>query len=77
MALDAFGRWACPACQLTPAWHSPGAVTHSTRELRRRKLAGEDLSLSHEAMAIAIAEHDLILDVAGAANHGRHRAGAR
>src|SRR5206468_941208 len=74
--LDAFTRWACPACQDTARYHTPRPVAHYHPEVRRRKLAGQDVPASAETTAGAIIEHDLILDVA-AARYGRHAGGAR
>ena len=70
--LDAFGRWACPACQDTPAYWSPRPVTHFHPEVGRRRHAGQDVPPHAEATAIAIVEHGLLRDVArAAARHAR------
>ena len=74
--LDSFGRWCCPACKDTPAYWSPRQLACYHPEVRRRKLAGQDVPASAEATAGAIIEHDLIRDVA-AARHGRHAGGTR
>ena len=70
--LDAFGRWACPACQDTPAYWSPRPVTHFHPEIGRRRHAGQDVPPHAEATAIAIVEHGLLRDVTrAAAKHAR------
>ena len=70
--LDAFGRWACPACQDTPAYWSPRPVTHFHPEVGRRRHAGQDVPPHAEATAIAIVEHGLLRDVTrAAAKHAR------
>jgi len=70
--LDAFGRWACRACQDTPAYWSPRPVTHFHPEVGRRRHAGQDVPPHAEATAIAIVEHGLLLDVTrAAAKHAR------
>jgi hypothetical protein len=74
--LDLFLRWCCPACAGTPAYWSPRPVAHYHPEVRRRKLAGQDVPPSAEATAAAIIEHDLIVDVHDAARRYRHAAGA-
>jgi hypothetical protein len=83
--LDTFTRWACPACQQTPAYHSPRPVAHSHPELRRLRKAGKPVSQPvaravldsdpyGQAAAQAAAEWDLIAAAAAAANHGKHAA---
>lgn len=83
--LDTFTRWACPACQQTPAYHSPRPVTHSHPELRRLRKAGKPVNepvaravLGNdpygEFAARAAAEWDLVAAAAAAANHGKHAA---
>lgn len=52
--LDAFARWACPACQATARYHAPHAVTHSHPVLRRRHRAGQAASEA-EAQALLAA----------------------
>ena len=37
--LDAFDRWACPACQLTPAWHARYTVTLYDDQAAQARLA--------------------------------------
>ena len=70
--LDAFGRWACKACQDTPAYWSPRPVTHFHPEVGRRRHAGQDVPAHAEATAIAIVEHGLLRDVTrAAAKHAR------
>jgi hypothetical protein len=70
--LDAFSRWACRACQDTPAYWSPRPVTHFHPEVGRRRHAGQDVPPHAEATAIAIVEHGLLRDVArAAARHAR------
>jgi len=70
--LDAFGRWACRACQDTPAYWSPRPVTHFHPEIGRRRHAGQHVPPHAEATAIAIVEHGLLLDVTrAAAKHAR------
>jgi hypothetical protein len=70
--LDAFGRWACKACQDTPAYWSPRPVTHFHPEVGRRRHAGQDVPPHAEATAIAIVEHGLLRDVTrAAAKHAR------
>jgi hypothetical protein len=70
--LDAFGRWACRACQDTPAYWSPRPVTHFHPEIGRRRDAGHDVPPHAEATAIAIVEHGLLRDVTrAAARHAR------
>jgi hypothetical protein len=76
-ALDLFLRWCCPACQDTPAYWSPRQPAHYHPEVRRRKLAGQDVPPSAEATATAIIEHDLIVDVHDAARRYRHAAVTR
>jgi hypothetical protein len=77
--LDAFTRWACPACQGTPAYRSPYPVTHSHPELRALRKAGQPVDEPvaravlgsdprGELAAVTVAEHDLICDVAAAAS---------
>jgi hypothetical protein len=74
--LDLFVRWCCPWCKDTPAYWPARPVAHYHPEVRRRKLAGQDVPPSAEATAAAIIEHDLIVDVHDAARRYRHAAGA-
>jgi hypothetical protein len=67
--LDAFDRWGCPACQLTPAWHARYTVTLWAEGAGWARLHHDP---DAEWGAIAIAEQDLIRDVADAAKQGRH-----
>ena len=73
--LDAFARWACPACQGTPEYRTPYGVIQWDPD-------AADAYLGHdrqgEARHRAAAELDLILDVAAAVSPGpgRHAAGA-
>jgi hypothetical protein len=68
--LDAFDRWGCPACQMTPAWHARYTVTLWAEGAGWARLHHDP---DAEWGAIAIAEQDLIRDVADAAKQGRHR----
>ena len=68
--LDAFDRWGCPACQMTPAWHARYTVTLWAEGAGWARLHHDP---DAEWGAIAIAEHALIRDVADAAKQGRHR----
>jgi hypothetical protein len=68
--LDAFDRWGCPACQMTPAWHARYTVTLWAEGAGWARLHHDP---GAEWGAIAIAEQDLIRDVADAAKQGRHR----
>ena len=68
--LDAFARWACPACQQTPAYWSPYPVIHWDGDAADAYLRGlPDTEFYHRAAA----EHDLIRDVTDRAGTGRHR----
>jgi len=70
--LDMFGRWACPACQDTPAYWSPLTFAHYHPEIGRRRHAGQHVPPHAEATAIAIVEHGLLRDVTrAAAKHAR------
>jgi hypothetical protein len=71
---DAFTRWACPACQLTPAYWSPRQVTQWDGDALDAYMTGD---VRGEFWHRARAEHDLINDVAAGVKHGRHAAGAR
>jgi hypothetical protein len=67
--IDAFDRWGCPACQMTPAWHARYTVSLWAEGAGWSRLHRDP---DAEWGAVAIAEHALIRDVAAAANHGRH-----
>jgi hypothetical protein len=71
---DAFGRWACPACQLTPAYWSPRQVIQWDGDATDAAMAGDAYGeFRHRARA----ELDLIGDVAAGVKHGRHAAVTR
>jgi hypothetical protein len=72
--LDAFGLWACPACQLTARYHTPRPVILWDPDAIEAAAAGD---LHAEYWHRAAAEHDLITDVADTAGNGKHRAGTR
>lgn len=72
--LDAFARWACPACQAGPHYRAPYPVIHWDPDAAEAYLAGDEQG---ERRYRAQAELDLARDVASNAGNGRHRAGAR
>jgi hypothetical protein len=80
--LDTFTRWACPACQQTPAYHSPRPVVHQVYTVHwsraeskpDREYAEWVARVGVECAAVAAAEWDLIAAAAAAANHGKHAA---
>lgn len=69
--LDAFTRWACPACQQAPAYHSPRPVIQWDPDALDAAAAGDEHA---EFWHRAAAEWQLIAAAAAAANHGRHAA---
>jgi len=69
--LDTFTRWACPACQQTPAYHSPRPVIQWDPDAINAAMAGDGQA---EFRHRAAAEWDLITAAAAAANHGKHAA---
>ena len=71
--LDAFARWACPACQMTDRYRAPYGVILWDPDAAGAYLRG--LAQDEQEYRQA-AEHDLIRDVADAAGTGRHRARA-
>lgn len=64
--LDRFARWACPACQRTPAYHARYSLIHWDPD------AAEAYGTSGEREYRQAAEHDLIRDVHDAARRYRH-----
>lgn len=69
--LDAFARWACPACQATPHYRAPYGVIQWDPDAAEAYLAGDR---NGERAHRAAAELDLIRDVASRAGRGRHTA---
>lgn len=71
--LDAFARWACPACQMTDRYRAPYGVILWDPGAAGAYLRGLPQDEQENRQA---AEHDLIRAVADAAGTGRHRARA-
>ena len=67
--LDAFARWACPACQQTPGYRTPYPVIQWDGDATEAYLAGDGQGERYHRDA---AEHDLVRTVAAASRHGRH-----